>query len=311
MIKPEISVIIPAKNEEQSILRLHGELTMVLKKLDMPYEIIFIDDGSTDNTFKNIKAIAIKDKNTKGIKLRGNFGKAVALSVGFEKALGNIVITMDADLQDDPKEIPEFINKLNEGYDLVSGWKKNRRDPATKVVPSRVINFLIRTLSGVNIHDANCGLKAYKKQLVKNLNIYGELYRFIPIFAAKNNYKITEVAVNHRPRKYGRSKFSGGRFIKGALDLMTVVFLTSFNNRPGHFFGSFGLGLFSGGFVIGIYITYLRLTTGSIQNRHPLLYLGMLLMIVGVQLISTGLVSELIINSKNKTSSDKFIEILV
>lgn len=311
MNNPEISVIIPAKDEERSIQKLYNELSFVLKKLKKPYEIIFIDDGSTDNTFKNIKTIANKDKNTKGIKLRGNFGKAVALSVGFEKALGNIVITMDADLQDDPKEIPNFLDKINEGYDLVSGWKKVRHDPPTKVVPSRVINFLTRALTGVTIHDINCGYKAYKRKVVQNLNIYGELYRFIPIFVAKQNFKITEIPVEHRARKYGKSKYSWDRFIKGALDLMTVVFLTSFKNRPGHFFGSIGLGLFSGGFIIGLYITYLRLTTGSIQNRHPLLYLGMLLMIVGVQLVSTGLVSELIIHSRSKNSTEKYIESLL
>ncbi len=311
MNNPEISVIIPAKDEERSIQKLYNELSFVLKKLKKPYEIIFIDDGSTDNTFKNIKTIANKDKNTKGIKLRGNFGKAVALSVGFEKALGNIVITMDADLQDDPKEIPNFLDKINEGYDLVSGWKKVRHDPPTKVVPSRVINFLTRALTGVTIHDINCGYKAYKRKVVQNLNIYGELYRFIPIFVAKQNFKITEIPVEHRARKYGKSKYSWDRFIKGALDLMTVVFLTSFKNRPGHFFGSIGLGLFNGGFIIGLYITYLRLTTGSIQNRHPLLYLGILLMIVGVQLVSTGLVSELIIHSRSKNSTEKYIESLL
>ncbi len=311
MKNPEISIVIPAKDEEQSIPVLYKELTAELTKLNMSYEIIFIDDGSNDNTFKILQKLSSKNNKVKVIKLRGNFGKAVALSVGFEKSHGNIIITMDADLQDDPKEISAFINKINEGYDLVTGWKKVRHDPITKVLPSRIINFLTRSLTGVAVHDMNCGFKAYNKDLIKNLNIYGELYRFIPIFAAKKNYKVTEAVVNHRPRKYGRSKFSGGRFIKGALDLMTVIFLTSFNNRPGHFFGSFGLGLFGGGFMIGVYIAYLRIATGSIQNRHPLLYLGMLLMIIGVQLISTGLVSELIIHTKDKRSLKNYIEVSI
>ncbi len=311
MKNPEISIIVPAKDEEKSILALHKELTAELTKLKKPYEIIFIDDGSKDQTFAIMQKLCQKDKRVKAIKLRGNFGKAVALSVGFEKALGNVVITMDADLQDDPKEIATFINKIKEGYDLVTGWKKIRHDPITKVLPSRIINFLTRSLTGVAVHDMNCGFKAYKKEVVGNLNIYGELYRFIPIFAAKKNYKVVEVVVHHRPRIYGKSKFSGGRFVKGALDLMTVIFITSFNNRPGHFFGSLGLSLFGGGFVIGVYISYLRITTGSIQNRHPLLYLGMLLMIIGVQLISTGLVSELVIHTKDKRSLENYIEISI
>jgi len=311
MKNPKISVIIPVKDEEASVEKLHHELSAVLSHLDKQHEIIFIDDGSRDNTFNALTNIARSDKAVNVIKLRGNFGKSVALSIGFENAKGKIVITMDGDLQDDPKEIPAFINKINEGYDLVSGWKKVRHDPITKVIPSRVINFITRILTNVKIHDMNCGFKAYRNEVVQNLNIYGELYRFIPIFAAKNKYKVTELVVNHRPRKYGKSKFSGGRFIKGLLDLMTVIFLTAYNKRPGHFFGSLGLGLFSSGFIIGLYISYLRLTTGSIQNRHPLLYLGMLLMIIGVQLISTGLVSELIINSKNKTSSDNYVEMQI
>lgn len=311
MKNPEISVIIPAKDEEKSIVKLYTELVNELKKINKSYEIILIDDGSNDKTFETISDIAGKDKAVQGIKLRGNFGKSVALSVGFEKARGEIIITMDADLQDNPKEIGRFLQKLEKGYDLVSGWKQKRRDPATKVLPSRIINFMTRILTGVKIHDMNCGFKAYKASVAKSLNLYGELYRFIPIFVAKQNYKIAEIPVNHRPRKYGKSKYGWSRFIKGALDLMTVVFLTSFKNRPGHFFGSIGLGLFNGGFIIGLYITYLRLTTGSIQNRHPLLYLGMLLMIVGVQLVSTGLVSELIIHSRSKNSTEKYIESLL
>lgn len=307
MKNPEISVIIPAKDEEKSLTKLHVELTGELKKIKKSYEILFIDDGSTDKTFKIISALARKDKAVQGIKLRGNFGKSVALSVGFEKARGESIITMDADLQDNPKEIKRFLQKLEEGYDLVSGWKQKRRDPATKVLPSRVINFITRILTGVKIHDMNCGFKAYRAPVARSLKLYGELYRFIPIFVAKQNYKIAEIPVEHRARKFGKSKYSWGRFIKGSMDLVTVIFLTAYNRRPGHFFGTLGAGFFGGGFMIGLYITYLRLTTGSIQNRHPLLYLGMLLMIIGVQLISTGLVSELIIHLKSSKQTSQFV----
>jgi len=309
MENPEISIIIPAKDEEKSLKILHQKITKELKKLKKTYELIFIDDGSNDNTFTIAKKISQNDPNTKTIKLRGNYGKAIALSVGFEKAKGRIFITMDADLQDDPSEISTFLNEIAKGFDLVNGWKKKRLDPPSKVIPSRVINFLTTALTGVKIHDMNCGFKAYKASVAKSLNLYGELYRFIPIFVAKQNYKITEIPVKHHKRLYGKSKYGWQRFIKGSLDLVTIVFLTAYNSRPGHFFGTLGTITFSGGFAIGLYISYLRFTTGSIQNRHPLLYLGMLLMIIGVQLISTGLVSELIIFSKPKVDTQKFIEV--
>ena len=300
MKKPKISFVIPAKNEEGSVEILFQEILSSVKNLKT-FEIIFIDDGSTDNTFKILKKLSKKDKRVRVISLRGNFGKSTALQIGFNIARGDIIFTMDADLQDNPKEIPNFLKKLDSGYDLVSGWKRERHDPQVqKVIPSRIINFLTRFLTGVPIHDTNCGFKAYRRIVVENLNLYGELYRFIPIIAHRQNFKVGEVEVLHRQRRHGKTKYGWGRGIKGILDLLTIIFLTGFIRRPGHFFGTLGIGSFSLGFLIGIYITYLRITTGSTQARHPLLFFGMLLMIIGVQLISTGLLAEMIVYGRGK-----------
>lgn len=307
-MKPYLSFVIPAKNEQGSVEILYEEIITALKKIKKSYEIIFVDDGSTDATFSVLKKLARKDSNIKIIKLRGNFGKSIALQVGFDKAQGEIIFTLDADLQDNPKEIPIFLTKISEGYDLISGWKKIRNDPWTKVIPSRILNFVTRALTGTNLHDINCGFKAYRKEVIKNINIYGELHRFIPIIASKQNFRVGEIVVDHRRRRFGRSKFGWDRNIKGLLDLLTTIFITGYQRRPGHFFGTLGLISFFIGFLIGLYITYLRVTTGSIQFRHPLLFLGMLLMIIGVQLVATGLLAEMIIFSKEKPNFSSFIE---
>lgn len=306
---PRISFIIPAKDEKESLPILYKQILEQVKKIRKSYEIIIIDDGSSDSTFEIASKIHQKNKHVKVIRHRGNFGKSLALQSGFDASLGEIIITMDADLQDDPKEIPNFIKKIEKGYDLVSGWKKKRYDPLSKTIPSKIGNWITRKLTGVKIHDLNCGFKAYKKRVVKGMRLYGELYKFIPVLVAHQNYKITEIVVSHKPRKYGKSKFGIERNIKGILDLITVVFLTGYIRRPGHFFGFWGIVSFFIGFLIGLYITYLRITTGSIQYRQPLLFLGMLLMIIGVQLISTGLVAEMIVNlSQKDLSTDKYIE---
>lgn len=276
-----------------------------MKSLKKSYEVIFIDDGSTDDTLNIIRKLHKKDSRVKGIKLRGNFGKSIALQTGFDHAKGQIILTLDADLQDDPKEIPNFIKKLDEGFDLVSGWKKVRHDPLSKTFPSKIGNWLTRTLTRVKIHDLNCGFKAYRKEVTDNLHLYGELYKYIPVLAEKQNFNVGEIIVSHRPRKFGKSKFGWERNIKGFLDMLTVVFLTIYMQKPAHFFGTFGLVSFFSGFAIGLYITYLRITTGSIQFRHPLLYLGMLLMIIGIQLLTTGLVAELILSFNQKEKSTK------
>ncbi len=300
MKKPKLSFIIPAKDEADSVDILYGEIKAVLKKIKNSHEVIFIDDGSTDNTYSKLKQIKRKDKSVRLIRLRGNFGKSIALQIGFDKSKGDIIFTLDGDLQDNPKEIPSFLSKLEEGYDLVSGWKKKRKDPLTKTLPSKIGNWLTRTLTGINIHDLNCGYKVYRREVVQNLNLYGELYKYIPVMAVKQNFKVAEIIIDHRPRKHGKSKYGWERNTKGVLDLLTIIFLTGYLRRPGHFFGSFGLLSFFIGFLIGIYIAYLRLSTGTIQERHPLLFLGMLLMIIGVQLISTGLLAEMMIYSKQK-----------
>ncbi len=308
MAKTDISFVIPAVNESGSVEKLYQEIVEVVQKLKKRFEIIFIDDGSTDETFVIFSKLAKKDKRVKIIKLRGNWGKSAGLQAGFDYSQGETIITLDADLQDNPKEIPAFLKKLNDGYDLVSGWKQKRHDPISKTLPSKVVNFLVRLMTGLNIHDTNCGFKAYKKAVVKDLNLYGDLYRFIPIFAHRQNYKVTEIPVEHRSRKTGKSKYGWKRFISGWLDLLTVFFLIRYMRRPGHFFGTTGGTLFAGGFAIGLYIAYLRLTTGSIQYRHPLLFLGMLLMIIGIQLISTGLLAEMIIYSRPKVDYNSAIE---
>ncbi len=300
MSKPYLSFIIPIRNEADSIEILYDEIINVVQLLDKPVEFIFVDDGSTDHSYDILKKLHAQDSRVSVLKLRGNFGKSIALQVGFNQAKADIIFTLDGDLQDNPQEIPAFLEKLNEGYDLVSGWKKTRHDPWTKVLPSRIINSIARLLTGVKIHDTNCGFKVYRREVIENLNLYGELYRFIPIFAAKENFQVGEIPVAHRARRFGKTKFGIGRGIKGILDLITVVFLTGYLRSPGHFFGTLGMFSFFMGFVIGTYITYLRLTTGSIQNRHPLLFFGMLLMIIGVQLISTGLLAEMIIKGKGK-----------
>lgn len=300
-MKQSLSFVIPVKDEDSSIEQLIKEINSVCKNIkNNDYEIIFIDDGSTDKSFQIIKALSNKDSRIKAFKLRGNFGKSIALSIGFKNSKGEIIFTLDGDLQDNPKEIPKFLKKLDEGYDLVSGWKKRRLDPISKTLPSKLFNFLASRLTKVNIHDFNCGFKAYRREVVNNINLYGELYRFIPALAAQKRFKVGEIVVEHRERLYGRSKYGWSRLIRGLLDLITVLFLTSYSTRPGHFFGTIGIIFFIPGFLIGLYITYLRIVTGGIAYRYPLLFLGTLLMIVGIQFIFTGLLAEIIISTKSK-----------
>src|SRR5258708_21818176 len=236
MKKTALSFIIPVKNEEGSILQLVSEIKKEVTKIKKTYEIIFIDDGSSDKTFKVIKNLSRKDNKIKAFKLRGNWGKSVGLSIGFENAVGDIIFTMDGDLQDNPTEIPHFLKKLGEGYDLVSGWKEKRNDPIGKTLPSKVMNACVRFLTGVKIHDMNCGFKAYRKDVVRSLNLHGDLYRFIPILAQKQNFLVGEISVKHRARKFGKSKYGMSRLLSGWLDLLTVFFLVRYLRRPGHFF---------------------------------------------------------------------------
>ena len=298
-----ISVVIPINNEEESLPSLYGELYTVLKKLNANYEIIFINDGSTDKSQEVLNNLKKQDSNIKIIKFRANFGKSAALSAGFEKATKATIIMLDADLQDDPKEIPKLLNKLNEGYDLVSGWRANRSDTGIKKISSILFNNGTRLISGIQLHDFNCGLKVLSKDVADELYLHGELHRYIPVLAAKKKFRVAEVAVNHRFRKYGKSKYGFGRSWRSILDLLTTIFISDYATKPAHFFGMPGLFFLIIGIVSDGYVTFLKITTGSTQNRIPLLLAGILFILVGIQLLSTGLIAEMIThyNRKNRT----------
>jgi glycosyltransferase involved in cell wall biosynthesis len=299
--KKEISIVIPAYNEAGSLPLLYSEITAVMKNITGDYEIIIVNDGSDDRTQEIIEKLFQDDEDhIKGIQFRSNFGKAAALKVGFNEARGKIIFTMDADLQDDPKEIPNFIAKIDEGYDLVSGWKQNRKDSFIKNSSSKFFNFVTSLFSKVQLHDFNCGFKTYKSEAAKSLDLYGQLHRYIPVMASNQGYKIAEIPIHHRKRKYGKSKYGPVRFLNGFLDLLTVLVLTKYFKRPAHFFGGLGVLALGAGFIIGSYITYLRFAYGDIQGRLPLFIAGILLIMVGVQLISLGLIGEMFVKISGK-----------
>lgn len=306
-INTTLSVIIPLLDEEESIPILYTKLKQALKKIELPHEIIFVDDGSIDNSFQYISNIIKEDSGVKAIKFRTNFGKAAALSAGFKSATGNIIITMDADIQDEPEEIPAFLKKINEGYDLVSGWKFNRQDPFSKRFPSKVFNKVISIVSGVNIHDFNCGFKIYRREVIEDIPLYGELHRYIPILAYRRGFRITEIPVKHNPRLYGRSKYGIERFTRAFLDFLTVILLTRYTRKPLHLFGSMGLISTAIGAIIDGYLSILWIKGYGIGHR-PLLILGVLLMIIGIQFVSIGLLGELIIHTDDSKKKDYSIE---
>ncbi len=297
--KIEISVVIPAYNEEKSIKILYQELTNVLKKINQGYEIIFVDDGSTDETFKQINQMHASDKKIKCVRLRKNFGKATALQAGFDHAQGEYLITLDGDLQDDPQEIPQFLKKIKNDDDLVCGWKYKRKDSPAKIIFSKIANFITQKTTGVKIHDMNCGFKAYKRVVIKNLSLYGEMHRYVPALVAQKGFKVGEIKINHRPRKYGKSKYGWGRLLRGFFDFITVIFLTTFVTRPLHFFGSIGLFLGMIGFAFGTYLTFLWFQGQGIGQR-PLLLLAVLMVVLGVQFFSIGLIGEMLANKETK-----------
>ncbi len=292
----KLTIIVPLYNEEESLNPLTNEIRKVLKNINISYEVIFVDDGSDDKSLKLIKDICRTDKRFKFLSFRKNYGKSAALQVGFNNATGDVVITMDADLQDDPNEIPNLIKKLEDGYDLVSGWKKIRHDPFIKKTSSRFFNFVTRIISGIKIHDFNCGLKAYRKEVTDNIKVYGELHRYVPVLADWQGFKITEIPVKHHPRRYGKTKFGISRFFKGFIDLITVIFATRYIKRPMHFFGFLGALSFLIGLVVNGYLTVLWIIGEPLSNR-PMLFLGMLLIIVGVQFFSVGLLGEMLVNN--------------
>ncbi len=288
-----ISVVVPVCDEERSVAQLYGEIADALGTLARPWEAVFVDDGSTDGTFAALTHLHDRHDNVRVVRLRRNFGKAAALQAGFEEAQGDVVVTIDGDLQDDPAEIPKLLAKLEEGFDLVSGWKAKRRDPLTRRLPSRVFNWASGAVSGLRLHDLNCGLKAYRAEVVEGLRIYGELHRFIPVLAHYRGFRVAELPVNHRPREHGRSRYGLERYLRGFLDLLTVTFMGRYRHRPLHLFGGVGLLLGAIGTLLLAYLTVLKLSGEAIGHR-PLLTLGVLLVVVGVQLLSLGLVSELV-----------------
>lgn len=272
---------------------LHDELAAALDPLGRPWEAVFVDDGSGDGTFGALTRLHAAHENVRVVRLRRNFGKAAALDAGFAEASGEVIVTIDGDLQDDPAEIPRLLAKLDEGYDLVSGWKAKRRDPITRRVPSKLFNGVAGRVSGLRLHDMNCGLKAYRADVVRGMQLYGELHRYIPVLAHYRGYRVTEIPVNHRPREHGRSRYGVERYVRGFLDLLTVTFMGRYRHRPLHLFGGVGLLTSVLGVAILVYLTVLKLAGQAIGHR-PLLTLGVLLVVVGIQFLSLGLLSELL-----------------
>ncbi len=309
-----ISIIIPVYNEAESLKTLCDEIVSAFSSLLNEYEIIFINDGSSDDSQEILEEIAKQrnDKNIRVVELKKNSGKATALDLGFSLARRDVIITMDADLQDDPKEIFRFIEKINEGYDIVSGWKNNRKDSFIKNKTSKIYNFCTSFLSGLWLHDHNCGFKAYKSEAVKDIELYGQLHRYIPVLARANGYgKITEIKVHHRKRIFGTTKYGPKRFLHGFLDLLTVFFITKYKTSPLHFFGSISMIFFGSGFTIGIYLTYLRVFENAKIGDRPLLFLAVLLIVVGVQIGTIGLISEQITHTTKKVPRDSIIKKII
>ena len=302
---PYLSIVIPVYNEEPSLEPLATELKAVLEPLGRPYEIIFVDDGSTDGSFATLQQLHEADpEHIRVLRFRRNFGKTAALSAAFKRAQGEIVVTMDADLQDDPHELPKLLDKLEEGYDLVAAWRVHRVDPPSKTLPSRVANLAVSTLSGIKLHDVNCGFKAYRREVVRDLKLYGDLHRFIPVLAYWKGFKVAEVPIVHRPRRFGRSKYGWQRMGPGFFDFLVVLFLTHYLRRPLQLFGTLGAISLATGLILGLYLTYLRLFAGGIGWR-PALFADILAIVVGVQLISMGLLAEMLRNFAYR-SEDEF-----
>lgn len=312
----EYSLVIPVYNEEESLQALYKEIDDVAKSLEAKIELIFVDDGSSDSSWSIIEMLAKEDSRVRGVRFRRNFGKAAALDVGFKTATLPIVMTLDADLQDDPREIPDFLRLIDSGLDVVSGWKKQRHDPWHKVLPSRVFNWLVSTLTGVKLHDHNCGMKCYRREIFDEITLYGELHRFIPVLAAARGYKIGEKVVQHRPRKFGKSKYGLNRFIKGFLDLLSVKFVTGYGQRPQHLLGTFGLTSFFIGAItlswmalhwVLARIPFLALEEYHLSGRPAVIY-SVALMLLGAQLLSVGVVAELLVSYQNRKGREYSIK---
>lgn len=298
-----LSAVVPVYNEEESLDKFYPRLTTVLPKIDKDYEIIFVDDGSTDNSLEIVKRFAKQDKHIRIFSFRKNQGKSEALTYGFKVAKGEYVVTLDADLQDRPEEIENLLKKAKEGYDLVSGWRKNRKDSIIMKLPSKFFNFVMSAFWGVHLHDYNCGLKLYTKDAIKSLNLYGGMHRFIPLLVSEKGFEVTEIPVIHEPRRYGKSKYGFSKVFKDIPDMFTILFLTKYAKRPLHFFGLAGGALSIIGFFILLYLTVIHFFGAAIGTR-PLLTFGMLLMLAGFQILFAGFTADLIISlsEKDKTS---------
>jgi glycosyltransferase involved in cell wall biosynthesis len=303
----ELSIVIPLFNEEESVKPLYVQIKEVLESLEQSYEIIVVDDGSTDRSFELLKGLQTQDKRLKVIRFRRNFGQTAAFAAGFEYAQGQAVVTMDADLQNDPADIPRLLEKLEEGYDVVSGWRVERWKSAwlTRRLPSVAANRLISETTGVHLHDYGCSLKAYRSEVVKNINLYGELHRFIPAMASWMGVSVAEIPVHYRSRQFGTSKYGMSRTIKVILDLLTVRFLLSYSTRPIHIFGSLGLAMSGLGGVVGIYLSVVKLVLGQDIGDRPLLLLAILLMVLGVQMITMGLLGELVVRTYHESQGKR------
>ncbi len=300
----DVSVVIPVLDEVDSVVPLTDKVISVLEQTGLSHELIFVDDGSTDGTRDRLVALHEDKPQVKVVELRANFGKAAALQAGFLRVRGEIVITMDGDLQDDPEEIPRFLAAFDEQkVDLVSGWKRDRQDPLSKTLPSKLFNYVTGLLAKVKLHDFNCGFKAYRREVISQLNLYGELHRYIPVLAYYKGFRVGEIRVKHHSRRFGKSKYGFDRFWKGFVDLVTVLFLTKYTRRPLHLYGMFGLLASFVGALILIYLTALKLQ-GHPMSQRPLLFLGILLMIVGIQFFTTGLVAEMITHTSSRYPED-------
>ncbi len=306
---PRLSFVIPVLNEGETLSTLNEKIAAVVQARELgSFEVIFVDDGSTDPSWQRICDLSTEHGHVRGLRFRRNFGKAAALAAGFAEARGEIVFTLDADLQDDPEEIPRFLEKMDEGYDLVSGWKKDRQDPLEKRLPSKLFNAVACRAGRVRLHDMNCGFKAYRREVLPHLNLYGELHRYVPVLAHAEGFSVTEIPVVHHPREHGVSKYGWKRYIKGMLDLLTVLATTRYLDRPGHLFGGLGLVSSAVGFLILFYISCMKLIAGMPIGGRPLFFLGILLLLLGSQLISLGVIGELLIRFQRHDSSAKIIE---
>jgi len=293
--RPYVSVVVPLFNEADNVADLHRELAASLERMGRPYEVVLVDDGSNDGTAERVLEIEARDPRVRVVRLRRNFGQTAAFSAGFDHARGDVVVTSDGDLQNDPVDIPRLVARLDEGFDMVCGWRRQRKDPLSKRLPSLLANRLISWATGVHLHDYGCSLKAMRSDVVRGLRLYGEMHRFIPAVASWMGVSLAEVEVNHRPRTRGRSKYGLGRTLRVLLDLFTVKFLLAYGTRPAHFFGLMGLGFGGSGFGILAYLSWIKFLHDEAIGTRPLLILGLLLFLTGVILVSVGLLAELLV----------------